>query len=36
MYELLYFGDLNILVKSLNRDKIHLNFMKIYVNIKII
>tara|TARA_Y100001970_G_scaffold255690_1_gene332640 strand:+ start:1244 stop:2272 length:1029 start_codon:yes stop_codon:yes gene_type:complete len=33
-YELVYFGDLDILVKSLNKDKIHLKFLDNLCDIK--
>ena len=35
-YELVYFGDLDILVKSLNKDKIHLHFIDNICEIKIL
>ena len=36
MYDLLYYGNLNILIKSLNKDKIHLELIDNLCEIKII
>ena len=36
MYDLLYYGNLNILIKSLNKDKIHLEITDNLCEIKII
>ena len=36
IYELLYYGNLNILIKSLNKDKIHLKLIDNLCEIKIL
>ena len=35
-YELVYFGDLEILIKALNKDNINLKFIENECNIKIL
>ena len=35
MYDLIYYGNLNILIKSLNKNKIHLEFTDNFVRSKL-